>query len=150
MSKEQYVTSKMAEKGIAGKPLGMSQPGRTGLDGTEHKFNAFKLVDRDTYGARGGDRGDRHHPSSASNEPNDPHAMKVDSVGAKGKGGKEVILEFMGSKIKVYEREGQGWIKDGDVPDTKGATMRFEVKGLGVGGEVSFDEIKVRFLFRCL
>lgn len=139
MSKEQYVTQKMAEKGISGKPVGMAN--RTDGAG-EHKFNAFNLIDRDTYGARGGDREHRTAPRERK-DAEDRDAMKVDTP-ASSKKGEEIVLEFMEKKIQVYEREGQGWIRDEDVPTVRGATMKFEVEGLEVGGEIRFDEIKVR------
>ena len=54
----------------------------------------------------------------------------------------EIWLDFMGTKIRVYE-EGGGTLKEEDVPFVKGATLKFN----GVENDVSFDEIKVRFIF---
>lgn len=56
----------------------------------------------------------------------------------------EVWLEFMGSKIRVYDEDG-GTIKDEELPFVRGATMKFE----GCGDNVSFDEIKVRVGLPC-
>jgi lupus La protein len=50
----------------------------------------------------------------------------------------EIWLEFMGTKIRVYD-EGGGTVKDEDVPHIKGATMKFE----GCGGNMQYHEIKV-------
>lgn len=52
----------------------------------------------------------------------------------------EIWLEFMGSKIRVYEEDGVGIIKREDVVHVKGATMRFT----GCGGDVNFASIKAR------
>jgi lupus La protein len=50
----------------------------------------------------------------------------------------EVWLEFMGSKIRVYDEDG-GTVKDEDVPHVKGTTLKF----VGCGSQVRFGEIKV-------
>lgn len=58
----------------------------------------------------------------------------------KGKAGKEVFLEFLGSRIRVYDEDG-GTVKKEDIPFVKGTTLKWE------GCEdVSFDEIKVSIL----
>lgn len=58
----------------------------------------------------------------------------------KAKDKPEVYLEFMGSKIRVYDDEGEGYVKAGDVPYVKGATLKFT----GCGGDANFTEMKVR------
>jgi lupus La protein len=58
----------------------------------------------------------------------------------------EVYLDFLGSRIRVYEGEdGRGTIKDDEVPTVKGVTLRFD----GCGGDCSFDAIKVRPKLSC-
>ncbi|KAL4077429.1 hypothetical protein J3A83DRAFT_4087792 [Scleroderma citrinum] len=50
----------------------------------------------------------------------------------------EVYLEFMGSKIRVYDEDGVGHVKEEDVPFVKGATLKF----MGCGGDANFTEMK--------
>jgi hypothetical protein len=57
----------------------------------------------------------------------------------------EIWLEFMGTKIRVHDEEG-GTIKDEEVPHIKGAALKFE----GCGGELHFNDIKVRCTLLCL
>jgi lupus La protein len=53
----------------------------------------------------------------------------------------EVFLEFMGTKIRVYDddEEEAGYVKTEDVPFFKGATLKFT----GCGGDANFTEMKV-------
>ena len=54
--------------------------------------------------------------------------------------GKEVLLDFLGHKIRIYKDEsGNGTVKEEDIPFVRGATLRFD----GCGGSVSWSEIKV-------
>ncbi len=56
----------------------------------------------------------------------------------------EVFLEFMGKKIRVQQdEEGNGTVKEEDVPFVSGASLKFE----GCDGQVDFQHIKVRFHF---
>lgn len=51
----------------------------------------------------------------------------------------EVYLEFMGTKIRVYDDGDVGYVKEEDVLFIKGATLKFT----GCGGDVNFTEMKV-------
>ena len=69
--------------------------------------------------------------------------MENDSKGksnGKAKEKPEVFLEFMGTKIRVYDDDGAGYVKEEDVPFVKGATLQFT----GCGGDANFTEMKVR------
>jgi lupus La protein len=57
----------------------------------------------------------------------------------------EIWLEFMGNKIRVYDEEGSGTVKEDDVPHVKGATLKFD----GCGGSVHYNDIKVCFNSSC-
>ena len=57
----------------------------------------------------------------------------------------EVFLEFMGKKIKVQE-EDSGSVKDEDIPYVKHSALKFT----GCGGELQWDEIKVRVIWLLL
>ncbi|KIK92873.1 hypothetical protein PAXRUDRAFT_12982 [Paxillus rubicundulus Ve08.2h10] len=52
----------------------------------------------------------------------------------------EVFLDFMGTKIRVYDddEEEVGYVKTEDVPFIKGATLKFT----GCGGDANFTEMK--------
>lgn len=50
----------------------------------------------------------------------------------------EVYLEFMGTKIRVYDDGDVGYVKEEDVLFIKGATLKFT----GCGGDVNFTEMK--------
>lgn len=52
----------------------------------------------------------------------------------------EIKLDFMGSKILVQVKDGNGSVDKEDVPFVQGATLKFE----GDVGDVSFNQIKVR------
>ena len=71
--------------------------------------------------------------------------MAKDRSGGKGEKKeekKDVFLEFMGTKILIQkDEEGQGFIKEEEVPYVKGATLKFD----GCGGDVVWSEIKVYF-----
>lgn len=103
---------KINEKGLTGKAADMR---RQSLAGTGRKgFNAFKEM-----AAQKGDKGKK-------------------KAGAKDAPKRQVVLEFLGQKLPVYE-ENEGSIKEEEFTFVKGASLRFD----GVDGEVSFDEIKV-------
>jgi lupus La protein len=109
-SREAYCDMKIKEKGLTGKA---AQLRRETISTTSRKFNAFRDM------------------SSASKEK--------EKEKEKDNTPKEIYLEFMGSKIKVYTEDGVGTVKEEDVPYVKGATMKFE----GCGGDLSFPDIKV-------
>lgn len=113
--REDYCEMKIKEKGLTGKAANVRKDliNRRG-------FNAFRLNEKDKKSsAKDGDK---------------------DGKDA-GKPKAEVFLEFMGSKIKVHQdEEGNGTVKDEEVPVVKGATLKFE----GCGGDVSWADIKVR------
>ena len=50
----------------------------------------------------------------------------------------EIYLEFMGSKIRVYD-EDEGTVKEEDVPHVNGATLKF----VGFEGELRYSDMKV-------
>ncbi|KAI6017863.1 hypothetical protein EDC04DRAFT_470939 [Pisolithus marmoratus] len=51
----------------------------------------------------------------------------------------EIYLEFMGSKIRVYDDDDTaGYVKEEDIPFVKGATLKFT----GCGGDANFTEMK--------
>jgi len=52
----------------------------------------------------------------------------------------EIKLDFMGSKIPVQVKDGNGSVNKEDVPFVQGATLKFE----GDVGDVSFNQIKAR------
>jgi lupus La protein len=104
---------KIKEKGLSGKA---AKTRRDTISATGRKFNAFR-------------------DSSSTSKAKDDEEEKA-------KPPKEIYLEFMGTKIKVYMEDGVGTVKDEDIPYVKGASMKFE----GCGGELKFLEIKVRLL----
>lgn len=105
--REAYCEMKIKEKGLTGKAAINKRESMSGP--TRKGFNAFKEMS-------GGVRKDRK---------------------GKDKVEKEVWLEFLGSRIRVYDEDG-GSVKKEDIPFVKGATLKWE------GCEdVSFDDIKV-------
>ena len=109
---------KIKEKGLTGKAADLR---RQSLAGNGRKgFNAFKEMAENEKGGRKGKGRDKDEG---------------------GKPKPEVYLDFLGSRILVHEEDG-GTVKPEDVPAVKGASLKFE----GAGGDVSFDEIKVRLL----
>lgn len=65
---------------------------------------------------------------------------KAPGKGEKMEEKKDVFLEFMGTKILIHQDEdGNGFVKEEDIPLVKGATLKFD----GCGGEVIWSEIKV-------
>ena len=103
---------KIKEKGLTGKAADLR---RQSMAGTGRKgFNAFKEM-----AAQKGDKGKK-------------------KTGSKDTPKRQVVLEFLGQKLPVYE-ENDGSIKEEDFTFVKGASLKFE----GVEGDVSFDEIKV-------
>jgi hypothetical protein len=54
----------------------------------------------------------------------------------------EILLEFMGERIRVYDdnEDGIGYVKTEDVPFVRGATLKFT----GCGGDANFTEMKAR------
>lgn len=77
---------------------------------TRKGFNAFREMENDSKAKSNG---------KAKNKP-------------------EVYLEFMGTKIRVYDDDGVGHVKEEDVPLVKGATLKFT----GCGGDANFTEMK--------
>ena len=66
--------------------------------------------------------------------------MSKDKKSGKKEEKKDVFLEFMGTKILIHQNEeGNGFVKEEDVPFVKGSTLKFD----GCGGEVVWSEIKV-------
>lgn len=105
---------KIKEKGLTGKAADLR---RQNIAGSGRKgFNAFKEMAEKEKGGKKGNGKEEEKPKP------------------------EVYLEFLGSRILVHEEDGGGSVKPEDVPNVKGASLKFE----GAGEDVSFDEIKVR------
>ncbi|KAI0758851.1 hypothetical protein C8Q74DRAFT_1300277 [Fomes fomentarius] len=112
MSKEAYCEMKIKEKGLTGKAADLR---RQNIAGSGRKgFNAFKEMAEKEKGGKKGSGKEEEKPKP------------------------EVYLEFLGSRILVHEEDGGGSVKPEDVPNVKGASLKFE----GAGEDVSFDEIK--------
>jgi lupus La protein len=110
---------KIKEKGLTGKAANT----RKDLMSRSRGFDAFREMAR----AKGGSS----KPSGEkSSEPK-----------------KDVFLDFMGTKLLIdQDEEGNGSVKEEDVPFIKGATLKFD----GCGGDVQWSEIKVRLMFNGL
>ncbi|KAF8636079.1 hypothetical protein AX17_003786 [Amanita inopinata Kibby_2008] len=109
MSKEAYCNMKIKEKGLKGKAA------ETRKEIMNNRgFNAFRMV-----------QGKGSSSSSSS----------FNSKGSE----KEVYLDFLGHKIRIYKDEsGNGTIKEEDVPLVRGATLRFD----GGGETITWADIK--------
>ena len=110
MSKADYVEMKIKEKGLSGKA---ATARRESMD-NRRGFNAFREMRQAKQGKSKAGTG----KDDADSKP-------------------EIFLDFMGSKIRVYEDDG-GNVKDAEVPRVRGATLRFA----GCDGAASFDDIK--------
>lgn len=116
LHREEYCDMKIKEKGLKGKAASH----RRDLISRGSGFDAFREMTKEKKSSGKGEKAD---------EPK-----------------KEIYLEFLGSKIQIHEdEEGNGSVKDEDVPFVKGATLKFD----GCGGNVVWSEIKVRRFKKC-
>ncbi|KAF8882863.1 hypothetical protein BD779DRAFT_1663261 [Infundibulicybe gibba] len=109
MTKEAYCDMKIKEKGLSGKAANNRR------DAMKHNgkgFNAFREMARAKAGS---------------------------AKGGKSEPKQDIFLEFLGSKILIQQDEdGNGSVKEEDVPYVPGATLKF----VGCGGDVVWSEIK--------
>jgi lupus La protein len=107
--RQDYCDMKIKEKGLSGKAASH----RRELIAHGKGFDAFREIGKD---------------------------RKAPGKDEKKEEKKDVYLEFMGTKILIHQdEEGNGYVKEEDVPFVKGATLKFD----GCGGEVVWSEIKV-------
>lgn len=106
---------KIKEKGLTGKAAVLRKQQNT--TGGRTGFNAFHEMDKER---KGGAKGKGKDKDGAKPKP-------------------EVWLEFMGTKLRVHDEDG-GTVREEDVPHVKGSALKFT----GCGGDVKWEEIKVR------
>jgi lupus La protein len=99
------------------KEKGIKDKGYSNATGSRRGFNAFRDMEKAKTGKG---------KSSTSTESAKP----------------EIWLEFMGNKIRVYDEDG-GTVKEEDVPQVNGATLKF----VGFEGDVQYSDIKVCLSF---
>jgi lupus La protein len=110
--REAYCEMKIKEKGLTGKAA-IIRRNEAASAPNPRGFNAFREMER----AKKGDK------TTDEKKP-------------------EVWLEFMGTKIRVLEKEDgdkEGYVNEEDVPYVKGSALKFS----GCGGDVPWGEIKV-------
>jgi lupus La protein len=114
-SKQAYCDMKIKEKGLTGAKATKRRSAIAGESSSSAKtFNAFR-------------------------EMREKRDKKPD--GAKGEGkDREIYLEFMGKKIRVYEEEDGATIKEDEWETVPNATLKFE----GCNGDCLYSEVKVR------
>lgn len=109
---------KIKEKGLTGKSAVNRRESMVSGGPRPRAFNAFQEMAKAKSGSKSG--GDKPKP--------------------------EIWLEFMGSKIRVHEKDG-GSVDEADVPYIEGASLKFT----GCGGTLNFKDIKVStFFYRSL
>ncbi|EIN05110.1 hypothetical protein PUNSTDRAFT_55034 [Punctularia strigosozonata HHB-11173 SS5] len=109
MTKEAYCEMKIKEKGLTGKAAEI----RKDMLSTPSRkgFNAFREMAKEK-GGKGGEEKAKPKPS--------------------------VSIEFMGQKIPVDEKDGEGHADEDMFETVKGASLKFE----GCGGECDYNEVK--------
>lgn len=102
---------KIKEKGLTGKSADFRRRGILGNPAGRKGFNAFREMN--AKDGKGKDGGKKEKP--------------------------EILLDFMGKRIKVLEEDGEGTINEDEYEAVPNATLKFE----GLKGECQWTDIKV-------